>query len=199
MPLLDVLSRWIHVTSAIALMGGAIFAVLAVIPSLAVLDEETRKQVKTAIRSRWAKVVHVGILLLLVTGFYNYLAVTGPAHQGDNRKIYHILMGNKILIALVIFFLASVLAGRSAKFDGMRRQDRKWLTIIILLAAIVVGIGSYLKVAVLPSEAIPEGDDTSNSDTGTDASDAAASSDTVTEPLPSAVASQLDFNDRTST
>lgn len=156
MQLVDFLSRWIHVTTAIALMGGAIFAVLAVIPTLATLDEATRQQVKAGIRARWAKVIHVGILLLLVTGFYNYLAVTGPAHQGDNRKIYHILMGNKILIALVVFFLASVMAGRSAKFDAMRRQDRKWLSIIILLSALVVGIGSYLKVAVPPSAAVPE-------------------------------------------
>jgi uncharacterized membrane protein len=166
MPAIDVISRWLHVTSAIALMGGAIFAVLAVIPALAVLDEETRKQIKTAIRSRWSKVVMIGIALLLATGFYNYLAVTGPAHQGDNKGLYHGLMGGKILIALVVFFLASVMVGRSAKFDGMRRQDRKWLSIIILLAAIVVGIGSYLKVAVLPSSAVLESDDAGNVDAG---------------------------------
>jgi uncharacterized membrane protein len=153
---LDVLSRWIHVMSAIALMGGALFAVLAVIPSLAGVDEETRTKIKASIRSRWAKVVHAGILLLLITGFYNYLAVTGPAHQGENKGLYHGLMGGKILIALGIFFLASVLVGRSQKFDAMRRQDRKWLTIVLLLASIVVGIGSFLKVAVPGSEATDE-------------------------------------------
>ncbi len=143
----EILSRWIHIFAAIALMGGAIFAVLAVIPTLAGVDEETRKQIKTGIRSRWAKVIHIGIALLLASGFYNYLAVGSPAHQGEDKKYYHMLMGTKILIALVVFFLASVLAGKSAKFNAMRQQDRKWLTIIIALAGVVVAIAGYLKVA----------------------------------------------------
>ena len=61
------------------------------------------------------------------------------------------LMGIKILVALGVFFLASVLTGRAAKFEAMRRSPVQWLTLLIVLAAVAVGIGSVLKVAVPPS------------------------------------------------
>lgn len=144
----EVLSRWIHILSAVALMGGAIFAVVAVIPTLAGVNEETRKQIKAGIRGRWAKVVHLGIALLLASGFYNYLAVAAPKLQADTKGHYHMLMGIKILIALAVFFFASVLAGKSPKFEAMRQQDRKWLTITLVLAVVVVAIAGYLKIAV---------------------------------------------------
>ena len=56
-----------------------------------------------------------------------------------------------MLIALVIFFLASALVGRSKTFEPMRAQRGKWLTIIVLLAAIVVAISGFVKVRGVPS------------------------------------------------
>ena len=50
------------------------------------------------------------------------------------------------IVALVVFFLASVLVGRSPKFEGMRANRKKWMTVTILLAAVVVAIGGFLKV-----------------------------------------------------
>jgi hypothetical protein len=81
-----------------------------------------------------------GISLLLVTGFYNYLAV-------KHEPRYHMLMGIKILLAFGVFFLASALTGRSAGLAGIRRDAPKWLGILIGLAALIVAIGGYLKVA----------------------------------------------------
>ena len=63
----------------------------------------------------------------LLSGFYNYLAVSVPKHQGD--RAYHGLMGTKIILAFIVFFLASVLVGRSARFEPLRRDRKKWLLI----------------------------------------------------------------------
>ena len=56
------------------------------------------------------------------------------------------MMGTKILLALAIFFFASALIGRSKSFDGMRKNSKFWQLIMILLAAVIVGISGYLKL-----------------------------------------------------
>ena len=64
-----------------------------------------------AIRARWKKFVHGGIALLILSGAFNYYRAM-PLHKGDG--LYHGLIGTKIILALVVFFLASALVGRSA-------------------------------------------------------------------------------------
>jgi hypothetical protein len=101
--------------------------------------------IRERINSRWGKVVAVSSLILIVTGFYNYLVVMRPLHKGDG--LYHALMGGKILIAFIVFFLAAALSGRSAKFDGLRRRAFLMLPALVALQLVIVGIGSYLKAA----------------------------------------------------
>ncbi|MCA9055529.1 MAG: hypothetical protein KDA75_16925 [Planctomycetaceae bacterium] len=146
MIVLDVAFRLIHVVTAIVLLGGSIYLRFVLIPSAAELPDAEHDALRGRLRARWKKVVMIGILLLLVSGFYNYLQVAAPAHKGQGK--YHMLMGIKILLAMGVFFLASVLTGRSAKFEAMRRSPAKWLTLLIALALMVVGLGSVLKVAV---------------------------------------------------
>jgi hypothetical protein len=98
--------------------------------------------------AKWKMFVHGGIALFLVSGFYNYLVVLAPQHKGD--KLYHALMGTKILLALVIFFLSSALVGRSKAFAGMRANPKLWQTVILALAAVVIGISGYAKVTLKP-------------------------------------------------
>ena len=98
----DVVSRWAHVGTAILLVGGTAFFRLAVIPALG----ENSNELVTKIRDNWRKFVHIGILLFLVSGFYNYFRAI-PLHKGDD--LYHGLVGTKMLLAFYVFFLASVL------------------------------------------------------------------------------------------
>ena len=52
-----------------------------------------------------------------------------------------------MMLAFGIFFLASALVGRSKSFEGMRKNAKLWQLVIIILAAIIVGISGYLKMA----------------------------------------------------
>jgi len=145
--ILDVISRWIHVGTAVVLVGGTVFMRYVLMPSAkATLGETEHDALRVQLISRWKKFVMAGIALLLLSGFYNYLVVARPSHQGDG--LYHGLMGTKILLSLAVFFLASVLVGRSPKFEGLRQNRAKWLGVLILLAALVIGIAGVLKVAV---------------------------------------------------
>jgi uncharacterized membrane protein len=139
-------SRWLHVATAAVLLGGAVFQWWAVLPALRPLADEQHTQLRERLAGRWRLVIMLGITLLLVTGFYNYLVVSLPKHKGDG--LYHGLMGGKILLALAAFFLGSVLSGRSPKFAQMRRDASVWLLVLILILVTIYGLGAALRVGL---------------------------------------------------
>ncbi|REJ84427.1 MAG: hypothetical protein DWQ34_19855 [Planctomycetota bacterium] len=139
--IVDLISRWIHVGAAIVLLGGSIFMRFVLMPSAAALTESEHEKLRERILLRWKKLVMAGITLLLLTGFYNYLAGDPPSPR------YHMLMGIKILLALAVFFLASAITGRSSALQPIRQNRAWWLTVLIALASVVVAIAGYLKVA----------------------------------------------------
>jgi uncharacterized membrane protein len=146
MDAISILSRWIHIGTAIVLVGGTVFLRFVLAPVAAQLSDAEHQKLREGVLSRWKKFVHGGIVLFIVSGFYNYLVVQAPHHRGDGK--YHALIGTKILIAFGIFFIASALAGRSKAFDGMRKNAKFWQLVIVLLAALIVGISGYAKVAL---------------------------------------------------
>ena len=143
MEYVDVVSRIIHIATAITLVGGSAFMLLVLMPSVKELPSEAREQFSAAVKNRWKRFVHIGILLFLLSGLYNYIRMV-PLHKGDG--LYHALIGTKILIALGVFFIAAALVGRSEKLEGIRRNRAKWLKVVVLLAATIVAISGYVKV-----------------------------------------------------
>ncbi len=151
----DVLSRVVHVATAIALVGGTVFMLFVLLPAAKELSKEEHDKLRISINRIWKRFVHVGILLFLVTGFYNYFRAM-PLHKGDG--LYHGLIGTKMILAFVIFFIASILVGRSDRFEGMRKGREKWLKVLVLLAAIIVAMSGFAKIhggKVVPTEAAP--------------------------------------------
>jgi uncharacterized membrane protein len=153
--ILDVLSRWVHVGTAVVLVGGSVFMRYVLMPSAnATLGEAEHDALRSQLIRRWKRYVMIGLVLLLASGFYNYIKIAIPQHKGDG--LYHGLMGTKILLGFAVFFLGSVLVGRSPRFEGIRQNRAKWLSVLILLSAIVIAIGGLLKVAVTgPRSVVP--------------------------------------------
>lgn len=149
MEIVDTVSRIVHIATAITLIGGSVFILLVLTPAAKQLPDEPHSQLAEAIRTRWKRFVHLGILLFLVSGVYNYVRAI-PNHRGDS--LYHALLGTKMLLALGIFFLAAALVGRSKKLEPIRQARCRWLKVLVLLAAVVVGISGYLKVRGVPPD-----------------------------------------------
>ncbi len=143
MDILTILSRWTHVGTAIVIVGGTCFLRFVLSPAAAQLPDAEHAKLKELVMAKWKKFVMAGIVLFIISGFYNYLVVQMPKHRGDG--LYHALVGTKILLAFGIFFLASALVGRSKSFEGLRKNAKLWQTVLILLAAIVIGISGYVK------------------------------------------------------
>lgn len=152
--ILDVISRVTHVGTAIALIGGSLFIAAVLLPSLQRASETEATAIRTSIHGRWRWFVHIGILLFLLSGFYNYFRAI-PQHDDDG--IYHMLLGIKMLLALIVFFLAAALVGRSAALQRFRDRRATTLKILLTLAAIIVVISGYVKIrGPVPAPAIVE-------------------------------------------
>ena len=151
METIDVLSRITHVGTAITLVGGSVFTLLVLMPSAKELPDEAHDRLSDAVKSRWKRFVHIGVTLFLISGIYNYVRAI-PNHRGDG--LYHALLGIKMLLALVVFFLAAALVGRSQKLEPIRKSRSKWLTIMVILAAVIVAISGFLKVRGVPAASL---------------------------------------------
>lgn len=143
MDIVDVLSRIVHVATAIVLIGGTVFSWLILLPVARGLGETERANLIHGVTRRWKRVVHPGILLFLLTGFYNYYRAM-PLHDGDG--LYHGLIGTKMILALVIFIIASALVGGSPAMERIRQNRSFWMGVIVLLAAVIVAISGFVKV-----------------------------------------------------
>ncbi len=155
MEVLALLSRWLHILAAMAAVGGPLFIRFALIPAVdETLPESERKALHARLRKRWSRVVMAAIALLLITGLYNFILLRnasqawGPSWQsgGENARLYQILFGIKVLLALGVFFLASALTGSSAAFEPIRAKARMWVTITLLLGVLIVCISGQMRM-----------------------------------------------------
>ena len=149
---IDVVSRVVHISTAICLIGGSVFIALVLGPRLQALgNPQALVDVMDSVKGRWKLWVHAGIGLFLVSGFYNYIRAM-PLHRvGDKSDgFYHALIGTKILLALAVMVIASGLVGRSKAFQFMRDSSRMLQVILILLALVVVSISGFAKVRGVP-------------------------------------------------
>ena len=138
-----VISRWIHLFSVITVVGGTIFLRVVLYPSVKeTLSDESHDSLRGALMRRWARVVHAAILLIILSGSYNFLKVLPTLSE---PLPYHPIFGAKLLLALILFFIAIALTGRSAAFAGLRRRAPQWMAISILLAAFIVLLSNLLK------------------------------------------------------
>ncbi len=141
----NLLSRWLHIFGAIFLMGGAFYMRAVLMPSAAEsLDDATHQKLRTSIMGRWRKWIMILSLVLIATGFYNFFTVGIPAHKGE--PAYHMLFGIKFLLAIAVFGLASMLAGRKSISVKLQQNSKLWLGITLAMGAAIVMIAGYMKM-----------------------------------------------------
>jgi uncharacterized membrane protein len=91
------ISLWLHLSSVVFLIGGALYGRLALRTAATVMAQESADKFGDAASGRYRGQVLFTIVLLLATGIYNYL------HTSPHSVLYHILLGVKLLLVLHIF------------------------------------------------------------------------------------------------
>jgi uncharacterized membrane protein SirB2 len=133
----------LHIAPALVAGGATVFVRIALLPALAAMPEADRMRVKEAIDRRWRIVVMACITLLLVSGIANFVLYQVPVHKG--QSLYHALFGVKFVAALVVFFLASALSGRSAALASIRANSRFYVGVAAVLVLVIVLISNVLR------------------------------------------------------
>ena len=82
-------------------------------------------------------------MLQFTTGFYNFIVKEIPDHKGQG--LYHGLMGAKIILAMIVFFVGSALVGRSKAFEGLRRKRRRWMRRNVILLLVILALAAVLR------------------------------------------------------
>jgi len=153
---LMLVSRIGHILGAIILVGGLFYIRFILSPVDAPPGTTHVDQLFGGRRSAWAKWVGIATALLLVTGFWNYYRFTQTEKLPSG---YHMVIGFKMLGGIALFFLAALLAGRTAAAERLRDKWRLWLNICLLLGIVTVILGSVLRTyhaSSLPNSGPPQ-------------------------------------------
>ena len=140
MTFITFLSKWLHLISIIGVLGTVICLRFVVVPAFEDGESETAGRLfRNAGR---LSAVLWGIILL--TGLFNSYRVSA-----DVSKAYHMALGGKIALALVMLGLSTVLSHPSPKFAGVQQNRAQWLTAILILGTLVVGLSAHLNISRL--------------------------------------------------
>ncbi len=129
---LGVLMRWLHIMSAVTILGGFIYARYVIAPALASAPAGEGTSFSNRAISQFRPILYTAIVTILVSGLYNYLSKSSyPPH-------YHMVIGVKFLFVLHIF-ATSVLYTIPNANEGNRLRRLNWLVIsgvvVLLISA----------------------------------------------------------------
>src|SRR2546425_218615 len=71
--------------------------------------------------------------VLIVTGLFNTYRVSAEVN-----KAYHMALGGKIALALVMLALSTAISHPSPKFAGLQQNRAQWLSAILVLGVLIV-------------------------------------------------------------
>ncbi|MFN7921086.1 MAG: hypothetical protein U0Q16_13380 [Bryobacteraceae bacterium] len=117
-------SRWVHILSAVTLLGAMFFARVALVPAS-----------QTGLLARFRGVAGAAIAGLALSGLYNLLtkAAVPPG--------YHAIFGVKFLLALHVFAVAWLSTGQGA--DDSKRA--RWVTGVMFSGIAIVLLSGVLR------------------------------------------------------
>ena len=146
--LLDLILRWMHIFGAIMLVGSTIYMRCVHVPAKLLSGDKLSDSYNEWQRKAWARMVMISSAQLLISGIINLVLIVKRYDFLDGdlpARLYHPLLGVKFLLALVVFFLAAALAGRSGLAQKLRQKEKMWLTVNMVLAIILVCLAGVMK------------------------------------------------------
>ncbi len=144
MSALAVLVRLLHIAFAVILAGGAVYQLFVVQPLLETLDGEQRREMREKLAARWRPIVIAALFILLLSGLINFLMFKVSQFGGHpSVAFYHGLIGLKIVLALGVLHIMTMLALPGEKFDKKYRERAGfWLSLAVGLFVVIIILGA---------------------------------------------------------
>jgi len=138
---MTILVQWVHLIAAVTAVGGMVFMLFILMPSLRVLNEEQRAQLAKAVSGRFRWVSWGAIILLIASGIFNIRVRAWEAPWGT----YWSVLTLKVVLALVVFTISLLLTLPIPGLESFRARRQRWLTIALSIAVFVILISAYLR------------------------------------------------------
>ena len=130
---LNVIMRWIHISSMATLIGGILYGRLVLIPASNALAPDARDALGEKAAALFRPIVFTVVSGLVVSGIYNILS--NPGHTPR----YHMLLGVKLLLVLHVFAAAFLVV----RPHNPRRASL--LTGILISGLTIIVISAWLR------------------------------------------------------
>jgi len=134
------LARWIHIASAVTVLGGMLFAALAWLPGLRSAPPAESQRWSDSIAAKYRPWFLAAVLGLLASGFFNYIR---HAQAKDVPTTYHMVFGMKFLLALHVFAV-----GYLALRRGNTKRSRQ-ITGVVLSGLVILLLSTWMRFLVL--------------------------------------------------
>jgi putative copper export protein len=141
------INKWLHLLSMIGVLGGIMFALLVLVPSL----NGTSEDVSKSLWKRFGISLAVLWMVVLATGFYNMILVSPSVN-----KEYQKLLGMKMGLAILMFILTMLMAHPMPALRKFVNNRRPWLLVLMLCGIIVVGISAHLNMSRVSGAGLKE-------------------------------------------
>jgi len=134
MQFLVILSRWLHVMSAILAIGGTFFLRVILPLGLAQADAGSREAVFLRCRRVFKMLIHTCVMLLLLTGAFNTWRAWGDYNM--NKPLLHALWGPHVILGVIAMTLALILL--APKTPPTWHRTGAAVTLVILFTAVLL-------------------------------------------------------------
>ncbi|MFQ5915696.1 MAG: hypothetical protein ACE5JS_21195 [Nitrospinota bacterium] len=136
-----IVAKFLHVAAAGITFGGVVVMLWALMPSLGKVDSQAAATLTDLVGRRFRWMIWTVIVFLLGTGIWMIVLVFTVGVPGP---LYHIILGVKILLALVIFAIALGITVPAKGLESMRQSRRRWMIIEVHLIVVVFFLGVWL-------------------------------------------------------
>ncbi|MDQ2731460.1 MAG: hypothetical protein M3Y56_07365 [Armatimonadota bacterium] len=140
--ILNILVKWIHVSSACVLVGAVALALWGILPG--VRSGGDAPPANEILLKRFSMLIHSSLGLLLLTGIYNFWGVLQKDALNHSAS-YQGILGAKILLFIVVFVLG-ILLTRAHKASGLGARSGPFLTWMMILSLVIVLLSSILNI-----------------------------------------------------
>ena len=130
---LNVLMRWLHITSMVVLIGGVLYARFVIVPAVSSLPAQDQDTLGASMAARYRSLLYLAILFLTGTGIYNMFMNLGRG------PLYQALLGIKMLLVLHVFAVGFLIV----KPKNPKRA--RMMTGIVISGLIIIAISAVLR------------------------------------------------------
>ncbi|MBZ5582131.1 MAG: hypothetical protein LAQ30_07980 [Acidobacteriia bacterium] len=131
---LQVFVRWLHISSAVVLIGGAVYWRLILMPSSYALPAGEREILNERDAGAFRPFVLAAIAGLILSGIFNILA--RPGHS----------LSHNVMLAVKLLLVAHVFAAALVTVRAHSPRRTRTLTGTVISGAVILAISAYLRV-----------------------------------------------------